>query len=118
MTTDTDTFGWPIRLREDNVRICARPECCTERGRASEEFRIDGYCSCECRDMHEVEQERDALSARIAALEQEARQLSLDLQSAEARASGYCVERNAALTVRDEALALVAKLRVEGQEMP
>lgn len=25
-----------------------------------DEFRIDGYCSIYCRDMHDVEQERDA----------------------------------------------------------
>lgn len=54
--TARDNFGWPVRLREDGARICART-CCARGsgGKASEEFRIDGYCSHECEDMHELE---------------------------------------------------------------
>ncbi|OFX05196.1 MAG: hypothetical protein A3E78_09225 [Alphaproteobacteria bacterium RIFCSPHIGHO2_12_FULL_63_12] len=37
---------------------CARPEC------GEPEYRIDGYCSTYCRDIHEVEKERDAWKAR------------------------------------------------------
>ncbi len=31
----------------------------------ADEFRVDGYCSVECRDMHEVEVERDRLREAI-----------------------------------------------------
>lgn len=31
----------------------------------AKEFRIDGYCTVECRDMHEVERERDELQAAL-----------------------------------------------------
>ena len=54
-----DSFGWPIRML-DGERVCARV---TDGGHYSDvmEFRIDGYCSPECRDMAEVEAERDEL---------------------------------------------------------
>ncbi len=39
-----------------DVKRCAR--C------GADEFRVDGYCSCECRNMHGVEQERDAAVAQ------------------------------------------------------
>jgi len=32
----------------------------------ADEFRVDGYCSVECRDMREVEVERDKLRSAIA----------------------------------------------------
>lgn len=60
-----DSMGWPIRMAvitEGGVtkecRVCARPTCTRgEQYQASAEFRIDGYCSCECRDEHELESE-------------------------------------------------------------
>lgn len=43
-------------------RMCARPSCCSGPGYTrSDEFRIDGYCSVDCRDLHESEHERDDL---------------------------------------------------------
>ena len=59
-----DERGWPIRLREDGERVCFRPECRTERYAASTEFRIDGFCSAECRDLYDLED----LEVEIAAL--------------------------------------------------
>ncbi len=57
-----DHHGWPIVV-ENGQRICARPVEC-HYGPIGE-FRHDGYCSMECRDMHEVEQERDAMRAEL-----------------------------------------------------
>lgn len=60
-----DKFGWPVRWI-GLERVCSRPTC---RGgderEVSREFRIDGYCSIECRDFHEYETEILALKADL-----------------------------------------------------
>lgn len=61
----TDERGWPVRIVE-GMRLCARPSV-GHYGNV-EEFRIDGYCSCECRDMHEVETELAEAHSEVARL--------------------------------------------------
>lgn len=61
-TPDLDELGWPVRTL-NGERVCARPS--PGHYSSESEFRIDGYCSCECRDMHEVERERDAMQAEL-----------------------------------------------------
>lgn len=51
---ERDEYGWPVRMSE-GLRLCARPG--VSHYSNVEEFRIDGYCSCECRDMDEVEKD-------------------------------------------------------------
>lgn len=59
---NTDNMGWPIRLRDDGERVCARPNCFKGGiDGASTEFRIRGFCSIECRDDFEFEEEIEAL---------------------------------------------------------
>ena len=45
----------------------------------TDEWRQDGYCSCECQDLHEVEMERDALRAQIAEKDAEIARLEKDI---------------------------------------
>lgn len=61
-----DERGWPVRMSEGGVRLCARRGV----GHYGDvtEFRINGYCSVECEDMAEVEHERDAARAEVARL--------------------------------------------------
>lgn len=48
---------------------CGRPNCRSGPNYThSEEFRIDGYCSIECRDMHDLESELEVERARAASL--------------------------------------------------
>ena len=56
--SEKDRFGWPIRM-VNGVRLCAREGC------EDDEFRIDGYCSMECRDVDEVEIEFRAYRADV-----------------------------------------------------
>lgn len=74
--TERDEMGWPIRMLGD-VRVCARPGCMGGTGHEagtgftygpSDGFCINGYCSIECRDMHGLEEERDAAIAERDAL--------------------------------------------------
>lgn len=81
MTNERDKHGWPVRML-GSVRVCARVLC--TKGSLSEpwvkahlaevldpgfvyppsdEFRINGYCSCECEDMDELESELSLLRA-------------------------------------------------------
>ena len=39
---------------------CGRPAC------QEKEWRIDGYCSCYCRDVYEAEQDTAAIQAQLA----------------------------------------------------
>jgi hypothetical protein len=82
---DRDDMGWPI-YKVGDERLCASgtkcryPRSVTNYGEtctsstASPEFRIDGYCSCECRDFDEMRQDHEAAlrSARSEALEEAA----------------------------------------------
>ena len=89
-----DEMGWPIRMVL-GTRVCSRPNC--HKGDfwqdrdwvpgwpkpypkqtdyvfpPSTEFRIDGYCSNECRDFHELEEEIATVAARAERLEAAAR---------------------------------------------
>jgi len=55
---DMERIVWPIRM-VNGVRLCAREGC------EDDEFRIDGYCSMECRDVDEVEIEFRAYRADV-----------------------------------------------------
>lgn len=86
---ERDERGWPIRTH-NGVRVCARKMCdrgslspqevnaiIGERGRdlawiiypPSSEFRINGYCSEECQDTAELEEEIARLHERAEKLE-------------------------------------------------
>lgn len=60
--TDYDDFGWPIRMM-NGKRVCARPG--PGHYSVEEEHRIDGYCSCECRDIHALERDLDMLREKV-----------------------------------------------------
>ena len=48
-----------MKDREGNERKCAAPWC------KKEEFRIDGYCSIYCRDMHDERKLTEAAEAKL-----------------------------------------------------
>ena len=82
-----DEMGWPVRIY-GGERCCARALC--TKGRLSQEyikayraqverpdfryppsdeFRINGYCSCDCEDMDELERELALLRPLVEAVE-------------------------------------------------
>ena len=80
-----DDRGWPVRM-VDGERVCAREKCAAgERAdllgpsRPSTEYRIDGYCSCECEYFDELEQEVERLRAENAELETRVTELDSEL---------------------------------------
>lgn len=70
--TKRDEFGWPVRL-VGGVRVCARPGCRDHERRPEQmpEFRIDGYCSIYCRDMHELDADAAHAAGRLVGEEAE-----------------------------------------------
>ena len=57
--TTVDEIGWPVATTSDLTRKCSRPEC------NDAEFRIHGYCSVYCEDLHDAEQEIARLKALL-----------------------------------------------------
>ena len=49
-----------MKDREGNDRKCAAPWC------KNDEFRIDGYCSIYCRDMHDERKLTEAAEKKLA----------------------------------------------------
>ena len=61
--------GWEVKDREGNERKCAAPWC------KNEEFRIDGYCSIYCRDMHDERKLTEAAEKKLAEARAESEEL-------------------------------------------
>lgn len=84
MDKELDTLGWPIRML-DGKRVCFRPNCATGKmgpdrnWLPDEEFRIDGYCSIECRNTYEHEQEIEVLKVENKRL----REAAIEIRDAE-----------------------------------
>lgn len=82
-----DDLGWPIRMHMD-TRVCFRPNCMRGSGYGvdrnqpgpDEEFRIGGYCSSECEDKYELEQDIATLTRRCEMMEKALRELVEELE--------------------------------------
>ena len=61
-----------MKDREGNDRKCAAPWC------KNEEFRIDGYCSIYCRDMHDERKLTEAAEAKLARCREALREVRKD----------------------------------------
>lgn len=97
--------------------LCKRPGC----GMA--ENRKDGYCSCECERLHEVEKERDEWQARAEKAEEDTRRIQADLEDIREVVRGLdrmeIEQKNRAEKAEAEAAKYREALeRIEGMPVP
>lgn len=138
---ERDEMGWPIAIRH-GMRVCAAAGKCRyglltlDTWKPSEEFRIDGYCSCECRDEAELHEEIASLRADLATLKAENAKLHDDIHGLDEaiaaleerdkwancacmcdRVDDVCLVHSPAVAraraERDEALALLEQIRTQ-----